>query len=325
MKILFLTEGGREFGFGHITRCIALSQAMKMLQPETDISFVIHCGRLPGQSLGISDDIDTTVFNWCRQKSRTYELVGRGDLVIIDSYLAEQSLYNDISQMTSGCVLMVDDYKRIDYPEGIVVSPSIYGDSLNYPDNGKTTYLSGKDYIILRKEFWNVEDKNINKDIKNMLVTLGGSKQSIDLLDDIVRYLRSHFDFNLNIIDVREGRIGAADMRNFMLDADLCISGGGQTTEELLRTGTPAIGICFADNQVLNLNRLSALGLIENAGWYNNPKFKERLHASVVKLSPYQERVSYYKAARNTIDGRGALRVMQTAMEELSKLERKVT
>ena len=49
MKTLFLTEGGKKIGFGHITRCKALSQALNKLKPGAEIQFIIQGNGYAGE------------------------------------------------------------------------------------------------------------------------------------------------------------------------------------------------------------------------------------------------------------------------------------
>ena len=42
LKVLFLTEGGTDLGLGHLSRCIALSQALESDRPQNKITFIFH-------------------------------------------------------------------------------------------------------------------------------------------------------------------------------------------------------------------------------------------------------------------------------------------
>lgn len=58
----------------------------------------------------------------------------------MNSYVADPDIYHFISARSKKS-LFIDDNKRIDYPKGIVVNPSIYGKGLNYPKNPEIDYL----------------------------------------------------------------------------------------------------------------------------------------------------------------------------------------
>ncbi len=308
MKTLFLTEGGKKIGFGHITRCKALSQALNKLKPGAEIQFIIQGNGYAGEFFKSSN---VSVFNWCEQKGRTLNLVKNSDVTVIDSYLAEKSLYDFISEAVSGRLLMIDDYNRIEYPRGIVVNPSVGGDELDYPKEESTSYLLGKDYIILREEFRDIPEKKINTEIKRVLVTFGGSEHGKDLQGKVVTFLESQFGFEVNVVDTCKKRIDADSMLKLMLDTDLCISGGGQTLYELAAVGVPTIAVCFAENQELNLKSLRQNLFIENAGWYNGPDLSLNIAESVNVLQSHRERQKRKKSGNALVDRNGAIRIIK--------------
>lgn len=304
MKVLILSEGGSDIGFGHITRCISLYQAFK--EKGASPEFVVNGDTTIKDLL---KDKNYRIFNWLEEKDKLFEIIEEADIVTMDSYLAKKFLYDKISRMTDGRLLMVDDYNRLEYPKGIIVNPTIYGDSLSYSQKNSVDYLLGKDYIILRKEFWGVSEKKINKEVKNILITFGGINHS-DLARGIVNYLKNKFDFHFYVVDARKNKLTAKEMLNLMLKADICISGGGQTTYELARVGVPTIGICFAENQRLNLKSWQKKGFIEYVGWYNDRDLLKKIVGVINKLIPYRERIRRSKVGRNCIDGKGVERIL---------------
>lgn len=304
MKPLILTEGGKNIGFGHLTRCIALYQAF---EEKGIISKLVVNG--DNSILNLLKEKNFQIFNWVKKKENFFKMVNNTDIIIIDSYLAEKSLYDKISEITNGRIVMIDDYNRLKYPKGIVVNPSIYGDKLNYPQRDGVVYLLGKDYITLRKEFWNAPEKKISKEVKNILVTFGGMNHS-DLIKRIISYLKNKFDFHFYVVDARKNKLTAKEMLNLMLKADICISGSGQTTYELARVGVPTIGICFAENQRLNLESWQKKGFIEYIGWYKDRNLLEKIVGVINKLIPYRERIRRSKVGRNCVDGKGVERIL---------------
>ncbi|MEA3347021.1 MAG: glycosyltransferase [Candidatus Auribacterota bacterium] len=308
MGFLLLTEGGKKIGFGHITRCKALSQALNKLKPGAEMQFVIQGNGYSGEFLKSSN---VSVFNWCEHKGTTLELVKNSDVTVIDSYLAEKSLYDVLSKAASGRLLMIDDYNRIEYPRGVVVNPSVGRDELDYPKKEGTRYLLGKDYIILREEFWDIPEKKINTKIKRVLVTFGGSEYGKDLQGKVVKLLESQFGFKVDVVDTGKKRIDAGLMLELMLNADLCISGGGQTLYELARVGVPTIAVCFAENQEFNLKGLKENNFIENAGWHKNSNLLLRISESINILESHEERQRRKKRGNTLVDGKGAERIIK--------------
>jgi spore coat polysaccharide biosynthesis predicted glycosyltransferase SpsG len=169
MKILILTEGGKDIGFGHIARCIALSDAGTVMGMETGL--IINGDK---SVLGLLKGKDYQIFDWTKGGEILFYSIRNADAVIVDSYLAERTLYDRIIKSFDGRLLMIDDYRRIKYPKGIVLNPAISSEKLDYPRRDGVTYLLGKNYIIVRKEFWSVPRKHIRRKIKDVLITLGG-------------------------------------------------------------------------------------------------------------------------------------------------------
>lgn len=303
MKVTILTEGGTDRGFGHITRCIALSQGLEKNghRPKLIINADNSISRLMAGS-------NFRLLNWVTAQESILNLVKNTDFVIIDSYLAKKVLYDKISEMTEGNLLMIDDYKRLEYPRGIVVNPSICGDRLKYPRKEGVKYLLGKDYIILRKEFWEVPVKKIRKEIKNVLITFGGMRQR-RLATQIAQSLKQVKDCEFHIAGNSGENLNAKQMLEQMLEADLCISGGGQTTNELARVGVPTIGMCFAENQLINLEGWEKSGFLKYAGWYDKEALIGNILGIFSRMIPYDTRVKINMNGRNGVDGQGAGRI----------------
>jgi spore coat polysaccharide biosynthesis predicted glycosyltransferase SpsG len=297
MKTIILTEAGRQIGFGHLTRCIGLYQGFREKNIDTEI--IVNSDSTIDYLL---KRIKHKKNNWLKNQESILKQLKNIDIAVIDSYLAPLDFYKEISKKVKTPVY-IDDYKRLNYPCGIVVNPSIYGDKLNYPQKKDITYLLGKDYIILRKEFWQVPEKKINKEIRNVLIAFGGMNHQ-DLACKIKNYLKSKFDFDVYAVSPSE-KVTARTMLNLMMKADICISGGGQTTYELARVGVPTIGICFARNQRLNLKNWRDRGFIKSIIWDSNRiLFKEKeLQKAIDKLTFFNERVSCSLKGRRYIGG----------------------
>ncbi|MDD5292056.1 MAG: UDP-2,4-diacetamido-2,4,6-trideoxy-beta-L-altropyranose hydrolase [Candidatus Omnitrophica bacterium] len=305
MKAVILTEGSKDIGFGHITRCLALYEAFKdknvqpvfIINGDSSIKYLLR-------------EKKYQLFNWLKEKNKLFNILREAGIVVIDSYLASRDLYNKISEIIpSGILAMVDDYNRIKYPEGIVINPSIYMDRLNYPQKEGMVYLLGKDYVILRKAFQKIPVKRINKKARDVLIMFGGINHSA-LMHKIIDYLEKIFDFNFYVVEPMKNRLSARRVLNLMLNADICISGGGQTTHELARVGVPTIGVCFAKNQRRNLKGWQENGFIEYAGWHNDNNVVVKIKNAIEKLMPYAERVRRNNIGRKFVDGKGSQRII---------------
>jgi spore coat polysaccharide biosynthesis predicted glycosyltransferase SpsG len=129
MKVLFLTEGGKDKGFGHITRCIAIAQGFNQFYPAVDVHFIINSDNSVEKLLSEFESVE--YFDWINSREKIYEIITKEKIVIIDSYYAPYDLLNDISEKAKICVY-IDDYNRIEYPEGIIVNGTIGAENIPY-------------------------------------------------------------------------------------------------------------------------------------------------------------------------------------------------
>lgn len=307
VKVLILTEGGKDTGFGHTARCLALYQGFKH---KGIIAEIIVNGDESVRN--IFGNIKYTNINWVVKKEEVVKIVKDYNIVIIDSYLADLDFYKTISNIVETPVY-IDDLKRLDYPKGIIVNPSIAGGKLKYSFKKWHRYLLGKEFVILRKVFWHVPDKNVKKNIKNILISFGG-KDNSSLIYAIREYLRSKGNFNIDIKDANQNKATAKEMVKSMLKADVCISGGGQTIYELARIGVPTIGICLAKNQLLNLKECSQIGLLDFIGWYNDNRLMSRIEMALEGFD-YKKRLKMNQVCKKYIDGKGSKRITKEILK----------
>ncbi|MFC2091186.1 PseG/SpsG family protein [Elusimicrobiota bacterium] len=311
-KVVVFTEGGTSIGLGHLTRCVAVSEAIKEEYPEKEIVFMVYGDSMARDFLEIHGVKINTV-NWADELDEILRGLRDDTMAVIDSYLAPEAVYNSISQKCSGKVLMIDDFCRLKYPEGLVVNYAVFADNKYSFGEQSPRYLLGNDYVILRKEFWDVGDKLIRKDVEKILISFGGMDFS-ELLGRVNGYIREKFNIECTNIDTLKRKYTAKDMLSLMADTDICISGGGQTLLELARVGVPAIGVCLFDNQINNIEMMHHNGFLYNAGWYNSENLLEKISDAIGSLLPGPEREKLSKTGRDYIDGKGVKRIINSFM-----------
>jgi len=321
MKVFIITEGSKNTGFGHVTRCLSLYQAFKergilpefIINGDNNIEYLLK-------------DVNYQIFNWLDEKSKLFKKVKDADIAIIDSYLADISVYNTLSELVKLSVY-IDDNKRLNYPKGIVVNGSIYAEELNYPHTTGVTYLLGTKYTPLRKEFWEVPKKEIKDKIESIMITFGGDDAK-NMTPKILTFLNDNYP-NLiknviigrafqNINDIRKcadrntNLIYSPDaekMKRIMLESDIAISACGQTLNELASVGAPTIGVCIAENQLGNVKGWGKIGFLEYAGWYSKGNILEKIKNVIERLKDSKERKNKFKIAKKFIDGKGSSRI----------------
>ncbi|MFC1546676.1 PseG/SpsG family protein, partial [bacterium] len=261
MKVVILTEGGKDKGFGHITRCLSLYQAFE----QTGIRplFIVNGDESVGEILKNTNYI---IFDWLKENDKFFEMIKGKDCVIIDSYLADKSFYMKVSDLTAVPVY-IDDTMRINYPKGIVLNSAINALEMSYPIYDDVIYLLGSNYCLLRKPFWSDNRKEVHEKINTILITFGGNDIS-NLTPKILKELIINYpEYRkkviigkafTNITLIEELRDSSVDivyypdaymMKKHMLDSDLVISAAGQTLYELICLAIPTIAVKVTDNQ----------------------------------------------------------------------------
>lgn len=315
MNALIVTEGGRNIGFGHITRCCALRDALKAAGISTAL-IVNGDASVRAQFRGQLDQ----VLNWAQNLRKLFALIRLADIVVVDSYHAPLSLYKRIS--TSALIpVYIDDYVRLSYPPGIVVSGAIEAERFPYPKNRAIHYLCGAKYVLLRKEFWRTPPKKVRKEIRDVLISFGGIRRSdfIQRLLSKLSRLFPHWRFHVvlskgsgSFIFRKNVRVyfglNAIKMRSLMLRSDIAISGGGQTTNEMCACGLSMVGICFAKNQAYNIRGWKRAGVLKYAGDVEDSSLFLKIER-ILRLLSFRERQIIAAIGQKLVDGNGAKRV----------------
>ncbi len=335
MKVFILTEGGRKIGFGHITRCTALCEAFKKkgIKPY----FIVNADDSIKKLLKGKRN---KVFNWLNKKDELFNLVSGADIVILDSYLAKNDLYRKIAGMVKLAVY-IDDNKRIDYPEGIVINGNIYAKGLEYPNAKGATYLLGAKYLPLRREFCDAPGKKTRRQIDTIMITFGGD-DSKNMTPRVLHLLAAEFPQFTKKVMIGQGFnnveqiIMAADsrtelvyypdsgkIRDSMRAADIAVSAAGQTLYELAGLGVPAVAVAVAKNQLNNLIGWENAGFIYSAGWWEDKNIFSKISKGIESLEGRGVRVRKGAIGRRLVDGKGAIRIRDHIVSRLKRYEDK--
>ncbi len=325
MRVYILTEGGKNIGFGHITRCISIYQAFK--EKGIEPKFILNGDK---STKDLVKNLDFQIINWL--KNSILDEIKNSDIVIVDSYLANKEFYELVSQNVKKAVY-IDDNKRLDYPKGVVINGNIHATTLNYPKKEDTQYLLGTEYTPLRKEFWDVKQKVINKDIETILITFGGDdgKNMTPKVLDLLKKYKNLKKFVVigksfqNIKDIEKIKdensylfynVDAKKMKELMLKADIAISAAGQTLYELARVGTPTIAIAVADNQLKSVKKLDEAGFVAYAGYYNEKDVLKNTLNFFEKLSDKNLREKMAKIGRKIVNGQGSRNIVKELLKK---------
>lgn len=327
MKICIRADGGSNIGMGHIMRTLALAKKLKV---KHDVFYVCRVDTpltdkyAPGINLIKQNGFEVIFINEHNLKKDLNKI--KANCLITDSYDVDEE-YFDIAKKLfkiSGCL---DDEKICDYFNvDFLINQNPYADELNYKVNVDTKLMLGTKYVILRDEFRNInnENKKIRKNIKDIMVTVGGSDNN-NLTETIINNIKK-LDCNLHIV------VGSGfkyienlkkhendniklyfnvNMKKLMDKCDLSISSCGTTIYELSSCGVPTIGIVVVENQEMAANKMDELGALKfsHIGDLEN----------TIRLLNYDERANLSFKCRRLVDGFGIDRIIST-IEECFKL-----
>lgn len=305
-------DGNEIIGMGHIMRCQAISRQM---WGDEDICFIL-ADKKPARELlakGFKTIVlDTDYQDMEKELPKLISAVdektgflpktdktkhGKGQNavkpeILVDSYFITQKYMEELSGYFK--VVLIDDLKKEIFCCDNLINYAIYATDMGYEkDYPQTQLLLGPEYAPVRDEFKNVRPASIEKSIKNIMVTTGGSdglhfeKAFVQKLiqdnahaivrnksvcwylivgpmskdgEDLKKLVAGDKDLNIRIHE------NVTNMANLMKDMDVAIAASGSTLFELCRMGIPTIGFITADNQKLNLDSFSKKAGIKDAG-----------------------------------------------------------
>ncbi len=316
MKVSIITEGFQNTGYGHITRCLSLYQAFE----ERNIFPTLYINGDETSKL-YAPNSQLKIIDWIKYPTKLAGEIKNSDILIIDSYIGGIDHYKNFS-MLSKISLFIDDNLRIEYPNGIILNGTINAETLPYKKEPGKEYLLGAQYIPIRKEFWNLQQRKINRDISSILITYGGQDVK-DLTLPTLKTIEEIFpDVKINVVlgnnkNVRDKisktenvtvwhSIEAEQMLGLMLNSDIAITAAGQTLYELAVTGTPTIAVAVADNQRNNILGWKKCGFLINPIFHNDINLHRKIIEQINTLHSVQVRKKLSYAGEKNVNGQGA-------------------
>ncbi|MEJ8552895.1 UDP-2,4-diacetamido-2,4,6-trideoxy-beta-L-altropyranose hydrolase [Tepidibacter sp. Z1-5] len=316
MNIGIRADGGKNIGMGHIMRCMALYERFK----EQDINCIF-----------ISKQ-DTSVINYFNKNNVAYEILHSDnlkselqemkvciykyklDIIITDSYLLDESYLKEVKNM-SKYLISIDDNNLYNYPSDMVINYNIYAHQLKYK-NQIAKYLLGLKYCILRKEFREQNNYIVKKNVKNILITMGGSDVN-NFTTKVINSIKDYKNININVVigsgfkNILEIKkvsqdykninliIDPQNMKDVMLKNDIAISSAGCTAYELGSIGIPTILTIQAQNQIRIAEEFENTKIAKNLGWYSHIDKDCIINAvdEMIKSYDKRNRISYASKA----------------------------
>ncbi|AJD92135.1 hypothetical protein JMA_28180 [Jeotgalibacillus malaysiensis] len=333
MTVYIFTEGGNRSGLGHISRCSSLYD--ELYSRGITVELIVHS---ESDQIDILEGRQYQVVNWLSE-AFLIDFLTADDDCIVDSYLASKDICEVISNRARK-VLFIDDNGRIEYPDGIIVNPSLHPKAVTYPETDRNCYLIGPKYSILRPPFTKAVRESIQSDVKEVLVTMGGSDLH-NLTPDILKLLTGdHPSIHFNVVigsafhqtqQIKQltspnisffEQVNAEEMKGLMLTSDLAITAAGQTIFECAATRTPFIPVQVIENQHQNMKALIDQKLVKHSLFHNEPEFDQKLKTAFDDMLLNNVRLRLYEKLAGVVDGQGSKRIVDAILNPAAQTKR---
>lgn len=254
--------------------------------------------------------------------------------LIVDRYDINYEYLFDLRKIVK--LAYVDDLNSFIYPVDFIINGNVNATELGYSAFDKdTTLLLGISYNMIRKEFQEIEKRNLNREVESIMITTGGSDAK-GVTEKLLNYLTEKDEFaelKINVvvgsaflnkekifeIEKQHKNITIYDnpskMSEIMLASDIAISSGGSTLYELCACGTPTLAITIADNQKGITKKLDDLGLILSLGCWEDLSEDVFMNQLNRLLRDYETRKHMSENGQKLVDGNGCARIVDALLK----------
>ena len=272
-----------------------------------------------------------------------------------DSYFVTAD-YLSFLRDNIGFTAYIDDVLAFPYPVDVLVDYNAYATEESYHElyqsREEPELIIGPTYAPLRSMFQCVPPKEQREEVKDVLLSTGGSDE-LHIAANFVQYLCEHgmddktYHILLGAMNTDKEEIKALasgmdrvvihenvqDMRRLICSMDVIVSAAGSTLYEICACGVPLITFSTADNQIHGAKAFEQLGLAINIGDLREPESIkrgavisgtldsqaiEKIITTTCSLATDSEaRVKMSKRQRAIIDGHGAERLAEAILEKV--------
>ncbi|MCB2340763.1 UDP-2,4-diacetamido-2,4,6-trideoxy-beta-L-altropyranose hydrolase [Clostridium estertheticum] len=324
MKIAIRADGGANIGMGHIMRTLVLANELSKIH---DVIYICRVDNPLSEKYRIGIEMVKSqgfVVKTIREDFILLDLNNmEADLLITDSYDVDEKYFDETKRMFNKTAY-IDDMNLYYFNVNFLINQNIDGIDFDYKVNNDTKLLIGPDYIMLRDEFRDVSEKYIKEEVKDIMVTVGGSDPH-HITEQILDYVKM-LDYNFHIVvgpsfekdnylkDFENLKVRLyynASMYEIMQNCDVAVAACGSTLYELAVCGIPTLGLIIVENQQGIAKKMDELSMIKSMGWYDRLIKEEFINELNYLCNDFVKRREMSLKAKKAIDGNGVKRIVK--------------
>jgi UDP-2,4-diacetamido-2,4,6-trideoxy-beta-L-altropyranose hydrolase len=328
--VLFRCDASPEIGAGHMTRCVALAEALHATGRR--VTFAARRGTRQMMRTATATDFSLCELDPEVEDEQTLlrnEYPNGVDLLVVDHY-GRDVRFEQACRGWARQIFVLDDATGRNHDCDILVDPAASNDAV-YKEYVPTCarVLFGAPHALIRRSFINRRAEALRRRDgrrgKKILISFGATdpknvtSAALDALanldedveitialssraphvDEVQRKARGHIRLVLD-----------AEMSELMTDADLAIGAAGTTSYERAVLGLPSIIVTLSDDQRGVARSLIAAGATIDAGNFDED-INSRLSSLTKKLLADPAALNQLaSAAAALVDGRGVQRIL---------------
>lgn len=338
-QLIIRADMNARIATGHVMRCLSIADAAK--EENVNVVFISadENGRGFVESRGYTYISLGTQWDQMEDELLEFEKIIsliQPDYILLDSYYVTEKYMKELRKLSK--VAYIDDLCQEIYPCDTLICYANYSKKYNLSQrySVKTQLLLGSEYFPLRKEFSILDNREISKEVKEILLLSGGAdpyhflKQFLIFRDgrkeawkDIkIRVICGIYNLDYREILEKyaldtntEVLTNVINIEKYMLQADIAISAGGTSLYELCACGTPTVCYSYVDNQLDNVLSFAQDNVMFYAGdLRDNNVFEKIIDDTELLMQDYTKRSEMSKKMMSLVDTQGASRIIRTLM-----------
>lgn len=328
-------DGNEKIGLGHIMRCLSIAHALEKLgQKPVFITvdaaeFIIKNGFDCVTLQGCYDDLSG-------EHAKLTSIIAQKNisLLLVDSYFADDAYFEGLQTK----IAVLFDFGVVPKKADVMINYNISYGSFDYPTDKKV--LLGCEYVPLRQEFTDLKLSRDVSQVKTVMITVGGADPhnlTFQILNQLVKdrfFEKIRFQVVIGSLNCYADNIkklaknhqnvvcleNVKKMSEVMKASDIAVSAGGSTLYEICAVQLPCVTFAFADNQYELIDVMQKKGVMRSAGKLKDGGLADKVTDCLKELIDNQKlREAFVKKEAELIDAKGAQRIAQALIEEISE------